>query len=97
MYSRRNVVRWVIVNAAYHCSRREGHLPREPPFVANVPERGSNCCARKALLHAFFPFSSVPFSPFFWPTHNTQQNSLPFYLDARFLRQALPSLSSLGP
>jgi len=55
------------------------------PFLANVPERGSNLlCRRCPSTPLFFPSRSVSLSPFFARPQPTRQSSLLFYLDAPF-------------
>ena len=78
MYSRGNVVRYV--EAAYPQIGK--FSAGNPPFLANLPGRGSNLGHIRESRPPFFPSSSASCSPFFCPP--TTQNSLLFYVDAPF-------------
>ena len=64
-----------------------------PPFLANLPGRGSNLrYIREGRLSLFFHPVRLP-TPFFSPAHNTK--FLTILRRRSFLRLDLPSFSSL--
>jgi len=66
----------------------KGSRRRSLRFWPTFPGAVQICCIRGPCTPFFSPSSSVSFSPFFLPAHDTQQNSFLFYLHAHFSGRA---------